>query len=118
MVVVVRGSVAKATHIKSRGRYPMRTIRTSFNNWLLPFSALLGLSASHCASAGEGGDSVASTSSALTATPPDPVAFCKSSGLNVIIGTQSNDTLTGTAAADCIVGLGSQDTINGLAGND
>src|SRR6188768_4503671 len=48
----------------------------------------------------------------------DPVAFCNASGLNVIIGTPNNDTLTGTNGPDCIAGLGGQDTINGLGGDD
>jgi RTX calcium-binding nonapeptide repeat (4 copies)/PQQ-like domain len=67
---------------------------------------------------------VSRTASALTgiaaaaASVTDPVAFCRASGLNVIIGTSNNDTLNGTSRADCIVGLGGQDTINGLGGND
>ena len=65
-----------------------------------------------------GNDSVAVTKSALMGSPSDPVAFCRASGLHVIIGTSNNDVLTGTSGADCIVGLGGQDTINGLGGND
>src|SRR5581483_5797482 len=48
----------------------------------------------------------------------DPIAFCRASGLNVIIGTQNNDVLNGTPGADCIVGLGFQDTINAGGGDD
>jgi Ca2+-binding RTX toxin-like protein len=58
------------------------------------------------------------TSSALTASVPDPVAFCRSSGLNVIIGDSNNNVLNGTPDADCIVGLGGQDVINGNGGRD
>jgi Ca2+-binding RTX toxin-like protein len=76
-----------------------------------------GLALTGCGEAG-GGDAVTVVSSALTSTPADPVAFCRASGLHVIIGTSNNDTLNGTAAADCIVGLGGQDIINGNAGND
>src|SRR5438552_4455538 len=63
-------------------------------------------------------DSIDSRSGGLTASPADPVAFCRASGLNVIIGTSNNDVLNGTNGADCIVGLGGQDTINGNNGND
>jgi len=38
--------------------------------------------------------------------------------LATIIGTEGNDTLTGTPLADVIVGLGGHDRIEGLAGDD
>src|SRR5262249_31801015 len=60
----------------------------------------------------------AAAAAARWASPADPVAFCRASGLHVIIGTPNNDVITGTAAADCIVGLGGQDRINGMGGND
>ncbi len=61
---------------------------------------------------------IALTSSALTASPLDPVAFCRASGLNVIIGDASANVITGTPGADCIAGLGGNDTINGNGGDD
>ncbi len=67
---------------------------------------------------GEENEVVETVTSALTASPADPVAFCRASGLHVIIGTSNDDVINGTAAADCIVGLGGQDRINGLGGND
>src|SRR5678816_2147471 len=60
-------------------------------------------------------------SSALTASPSDPRAFCiaqRPLGYNVIIGTSNNDTLIGTPGRDCIVGLGAQDIIRGNGGDD
>jgi hypothetical protein len=62
--------------------------------------------------------SIALVSRTLTATPQDPVAFCRASGLNVIIGDSNDNVLNGTAGSDCIVGLGGQDVINGNGGND
>src|SRR3954470_18181242 len=58
-----------------------------------------------------------STAAAASAAT-DPVAFCRASGLNVIIGNSNNNVLDGSNGADCIVGLGGQDTINGNGGND
>jgi hypothetical protein len=83
--------------------------------------AMLGCSAEDASSLD---DNITVRVSALTATAAaaaaaaDPVAFCRASGLNVIIGNSNNNVLTGTAGADCIVGLGGQDVINGLGGND
>jgi hypothetical protein len=76
-----------------------------------------GLALTACDPQG-GGEAVTVVTSALTATPADPVAFCRASGLRVIIGTSNNDTINGTAAAECIVGLGGQDIINGNGGDD
>ncbi len=39
-------------------------------------------------------------------------------GLNVIVGTDNNDTLNGTEGPDCIIGLAGNDTVNGLQGDD
>lgn len=64
------------------------------------------------------GNGVPSVAKMVRIGNADPVAFCQQSGMNVIIGTANNDTLTGTSGADCIVGLGGQDTINAGAGND
>src|SRR6188768_4497144 len=64
------------------------------------------------------GIAVISHGSWAQSTITDPVAFCNASGLNVIIGSPNNDTLTGTNGPDCIAGLGGQDTINGLGGDD
>jgi Ca2+-binding RTX toxin-like protein len=61
---------------------------------------------------------IALASRTLAATPQDPVAFCRASGLNVIIGDSNDNVINGTAGSDCIVGLGGQDTINGNGGND
>src|SRR6478736_4291329 len=83
--------------------------------WMVGTVAMaIGLAACGAAT---GEDNVASSGEAVTGTI-DPVAFCKGSGLNVIIGTSNNDVINGTAAADCIVALGGQDRINGLGGND
>lgn len=38
--------------------------------------------------------------------------------ITVIVGSDKNETLNGTAGADLIFGLGGKNTINGLAGND
>ncbi len=43
--------------------------------------------------AATGEDNVSSSGEALS-SPIDPVAFCRASGLNVIIGTQNNDVIT------------------------
>ena len=51
--------------------------------------------------------------SGVTVTPLDPVAACKASGLNVIIGTTNDDVINGTEQADCIAARGGQDRING-----
>src|SRR6476660_335365 len=64
----------------------------------------------------EGDDLIAEAQSGLTAA--QEIAFCRSSGLNVIIGTSNNDVINGTAGADCIVALGGQDTINAGGGDD
>jgi Ca2+-binding RTX toxin-like protein len=71
-----------------------------------------------CSVSTESGEETVNSDAIKLSSPVDPVAFCRASGLNVIIGTQSNDTLTGTAQADCIVGLGAQDTITGGLGDD
>jgi Ca2+-binding RTX toxin-like protein len=55
---------------------------------------------------------------ALTGSASDPVAFCRASGLNVIVGDASNNVITGTPGSDCIAGLGGQDVINGNGGGD
>ena len=74
----------------------------------------LGLSGiAACGGAGND-DETMTVQSSLTATPSNPVAFCRGSGLNVIIGTSNNDVLNGTPGPDCIVGLGAQDRINGM----
>ena len=66
----------------------------------------LGLSGiAACGGAGNDDDTT-TVQSMLTASPSNPVAFCQTSGLHVIIGTSNNDVINGTAAADCIVGLG------------
>ena len=77
-----------------------------------------GLGGLAACGAGAGDDDVTTVQATLTASPGDPVAFCRSSGLNVIIGTSNNDVINGTAGADCIVALGGQDSINGMGGND
>ena len=94
--------------------------RSGVNRRLGVVMVVLGLAAGGCL----GGDQAppdqpfAVVTRALTASAPDPVAFCRASGLNVIIGDSNNNTLTGTPGADCIVGLGGQDVINGNGGAD
>ena len=69
---------------------------------------VLAFGLSGLAACGDGAtdDDITTVQATLTTSPADPVAFCRSSGLNVIIGTSNNDVLNGTAVADCIVGLG------------
>jgi len=44
--------------------------------------------------------------------------YATSFTLTVIVGSDKNDTLTGTSGADLILGLGGNDSLSGLAGND
>jgi len=63
-------------------------------------------------------DLVTVAADALTGSPADPAAFCRASGLNVIVGDANNNVIIGTPGSDCIVGLGGQDVINGNGGGD
>src|SRR5688572_32851996 len=76
--------------------------------------AALGVAMLGCSS--EAQEPVVQEHAALT--DAEAIQRCNESGLNVIIGTPNNDTLTGTAAGDCIAALGGQDTVNALGGND
>ena len=62
------------------------------------------------------GATVTATQQVTLILADDPA--CCPAGTNIILGTQNNDTLTGTAGPDCILGFGQQDTINGMGGVD
>jgi Ca2+-binding RTX toxin-like protein len=113
LVLVARHQLEREGEVRAKESGKMKI--QSVVGWMVGVMAVAAGLAGCGAATGE--DNVSSSGEAVTA-PLDPVAFCKASGLNVIIGTQSNDTITGTAAADCIVGLGGQDTINAGGGDD
>jgi Ca2+-binding RTX toxin-like protein len=57
------------------------------------------------------------TKPAAPAAPAAPEGTCQGQSVT-IIGTDGNDTLTGTPGADVIKAGGGADTVNGLGGND
>lgn len=60
---------------------------------------------------------IAATEAAAQSCPFATIDDCPA-GFNRILGTDSSETLNGTAGPDCILGLGGNDTINGGGGND
>lgn len=60
---------------------------------------------------------IAATEAAAQSCPFATINDCPA-GFNRVLGTDSSETLNGTAGPDCILGLGGNDTINGGGGND